>query len=192
MITISNISYSYGSHVVLKSLSLSLPETGITHLIGKNGVGKTTFLRFLGGMLKTRADIEPESARLVFIDRECLTLDFLTVKEFLSMFTLVDDCYKSTVQALVSSYENTYVHALSLGQSSRLVFALLAYIDADVLLLDEPFNGLDDEGRAMAYSFLEELGRSKHIIFSTHEKDVRNNIANYRLHLVDPQRLVFC
>lgn len=168
MIELRDISVSFGEKRVLCGLEVIWPDSGTILLRGASGSGKTTLLRVLAGLLTPDAgEVSGLTGRkigMVFqedrllpwrttLENVSLTSDRTTAKDLLERLDLADALHLKSA-------------ALSGGMRRRVALArALAYSD-DVLLLDEPFNGLDSERRAQAASLLQRCSRLR--IVATH------------------------
>ncbi len=112
----------------------------------------------------------------VFLDTDFLTLDYLTVEEHLDMVRPLtgpseaseDDGHHLLTEPMMQSK----VGDLSFGQRRRLVLTIaLALKNVDVLLLDEPLNGLDQQGSLVARKCMLEAGRRRLVLVATHDGD---------------------
>lgn len=174
MISISDLDFSYGDHVVFAGLAFELPERGVVALRGGNGVGKTTLLKLLGGLLPSANPSlrrVRSQRRLVYLDADFLSLDSLTVAEYLELMGVELGAGDTAISGLIEpGMLATRVSDLSLGQRQRCVLALaLKLPDVDVLLLDEPLNGLDAAAAAVAREELAGAARRFTVLLATHE-----------------------
>ena len=146
------VSVRYGEKDVLKHITLELPEYGAIALQGPSGAGKTTFLRVLAGLTS------PTSGRVTGLDGKRMTMVFqedrllpwYTAYENV-LFALPDNLESREQIALdwldrmeLSEAIRQYPAELSGGMKRRVAIARALAYGGDVLLLDEPFNGLDD------------------------------------------------
>ena len=167
-IEISNLTKRYGEFVALDSLSLEVQRGQILGFIGPNGAGKTTTIRILVGLLKATSG----SARIAGAD--CLTetknttrlvgympddfgkYDNMRVSEYLDFFGAaygiarrdrilrIDEVLEI---AGATHMKDLFVDALSRGMQQRVALARTMMHDPEVLILDEPANGLDPQAR---------------------------------------------
>jgi ABC-type multidrug transport system ATPase subunit len=177
--SLSSVDHAFGSHVIFDGASVDLPDRGVVALRGPNGCGKTTLLKLLGGVISTScAEVElwRKDFTAVYLDTDFLTLDYLTVEEHLDMVRPLtgpsempeDDGHHLLTEQMIP----TKVGDLSLGQRQRLVLTVaLALKNVDVLLLDEPFNGLDQQASLVARQSILTVGRSRLVLVATHEDD---------------------
>ena len=180
MKSLARIDHAFGSHVIFDGAAVDLPDRGVVALRGPNGCGKTTLLKLLGGMLPTSCtEIERwrKNFTAVYLDTDFLALDYLTVEEHLGMVRPLTGLSGASEgdghhHLLTEQMMPTKVGDLSLGQRQRLVLAIaLALRNIDVLLLDEPLNGLDQQGSMDARQSMLTAGRSRLVLVATHEDD---------------------
>lgn len=174
MKSLSRVDHAFGSHLVFDAASVDLPDRGVVALRGPNGCGKTTLLKLLGGVITTSCTEIKRWRRdftAVYLDTDFLTLDYLTVEEHLAMVgPLTVPSEDDGHHLLTGQMMPTKVGDLSLGQRQRLVLTVaLALKNVDVLLLDEPHNGLDQQASLAARQSILTVGRSRLILVATHE-----------------------
>ena len=175
MIRISQGCFFYGDKEVLKDFSLEIPFDGITALCGPSGCGKTTLLRLLAGLERldsgTITGIEPKKTAFLFQENRLLPwrtaeqhiLDVLPrgkreeAVRFLELVELAED-------------RDGYPASLSGGMCRRLALARCLALEGSVLLLDEPFAGIDGERGERILSRIRALG--KPVILVSHAPGV--------------------
>jgi ABC-2 type transport system ATP-binding protein len=159
-----------GFHFKTRSVFLGLDlhiGPGLTWLRGRNGRGKTTLLKLLGGVLapasgRIRLDkLDSKDDALAFrrasfyCGGEAPALDWLTAREWLELhLSLYDGADRAALARHLAAFRIPDVGAqpvtgLSLGQFKKLQLALALALPARLLLLDEPFNGLDAHAVAL-------------------------------------------
>ncbi len=150
MIELKNVSFSYGDKEVLNRFSLSIPPQGRIALMGPSGCGKTTLLRLIMGLEKPQAGKilnRPHPVAAVF--QEDRLLRHLTVLENTALAG--GDNAKATriLEALGLGEElQSKPTALSGGMRRRVAIARALCTPSRLLILDEPFNGLDEQTKA--------------------------------------------
>jgi ABC-2 type transport system ATP-binding protein len=166
ILQIEHLHFEYASRALFRQFSLRL-GAGITWLRGENGAGKTTLLKLAGGALAPHTgtiqldDIEIHAQPLAYRLRcyycggDTPQLPWLTVREVLDLHLAL---YPATDPALLNAELNAFhllpaldqpVTTLSLGQHKKMQLSLALALPARLLLIDEPFNGLDAD--AVAY-----------------------------------------
>lgn len=175
MITLKNISKSYNGKQVLRDVTLQIPP-GITCLMGPSGIGKTTLLRILLGLEKPdagqRIDIPERFAVLFQEDRLAETL---TVRANLRAALgkawnekKADACLCSL--GLPGILPET-VSNLSGGMKRRVALARALLFEAPLLVLDEPFKGLDPDTRALAIACVRGQSASRPVLAVIHNAE---------------------
>lgn len=189
----TNLMKNYGSKKVLKGVNLEVPPGTIFALLGTNGAGKTTLIRTLMGLIpKTCGEVkvlgeEPYKIgpqlrqRIGYVSEEQGLYGWMTVSGLIKFCKAL---YEHWDDGLVNKYLNRFqldpvskVKTLSKGQTVKLALILALAPQPDLLILDEPMNGLDPLAQ---YEFLQVIlkefnleGRT--IFFSTHIlADVQN------------------
>ena len=145
-----NLSLSYGDKAVLDDFSLTLPLEGITALKGPSGCGKTTLLRLIAGLESpARGEIRGISPReTAFLFQENRLLPWRSVEQHLTDVMPRPNHHRALeLLALVEleGEENRMPDQLSGGMGRRLSLARALALESKLLLLDEPFSGVDPD-----------------------------------------------
>ncbi len=188
MITFANVSRFYGEVLGINNVSLAIPP-GVTSLVGPNGSGKTTLMNLMAGLIHpSQGEIrvlgippeEPE--RLCRAVGYCAQFDaypkgltgYQFIYSFLRMFGFShEDSDRRTLESLETvglvEARNRPVAAYSKGMRQRAKLAQATAHDPQVVILDEPLNGLDPLARAEAIALFEKWGKmGRHVIVSSH------------------------
>ena len=188
LITFGEVSRFYGEVLGINRVNLAIPP-GITSLVGPNGSGKTTLMNLMTGLIRpTRGDIRvlgvppdhPEE--LCRIVGYCAQFDNfpkgLSGYQFLYSFLRIrglsdDECHARTQAALetvnMKEAATRPVGAYSKGMRQRIKLAQAIAHDPQVLVLDEPLNGLDPMARAETIALFQQWGQNgRHVIVSSH------------------------
>ena len=175
MIKLENITLRYGGKLVLDRFSLELPGRGFTALSGPSGCGKTTLLRVLAGLAApecgTVSGIDP--ARTAFLFQEDRLLPWRTVRQHIA--DVLPRARRGEVGKWLAFAEmegegDACPAGLSGGMARRLALARCAALGGELLLLDEPFAGVD---RSRAAHILDRLrGLDVPIVMATHQPQV--------------------
>ena len=165
LLAASHICVRFGGDEVLHDVTLSLAPGEIVTILGPNGSGKSTLLRALLGIVPVaegRVTRAP-GLRLGYVPQR-LMIDRtmpMTVRRFLSLPTRVSD--QAAAEALartgMAGHEADQMTQLSGGQLQRVVLARALLGKPQVLMLDEPTQGLDQPGEAAFYRLIEEVRR---------------------------------
>jgi energy-coupling factor transport system ATP-binding protein len=166
---------------------LRLPKGSVIGLIGRNGAGKSTFLRCLCGLEKScpvLLEIDGKTCSGKEILQACymvmqdvnhqLFTDSVEAEVLLSMRNEDKNHAQELISELgLSGYENTHPMALSGGQKQRVAICSALAADAEILLFDEPTSGLDHAHMKTVAHLLQMLAeRGKTVIVSTHDPEL--------------------
>jgi len=169
MINIDHVSVSFGEKAVLEDISIALPDQGCVVFRGPSGCGKTTLLRVLAGLVvPTCGRVSGFSdRRIAMVFQEDRLLPWYTVKENIALVS--DEKTADELLAAVGLAEaaDQLPNVLSGGMRRRIAIARALAYSNDVLLLDEPFNGLDPELRMSIAALIRD--RARLIVLVTHE-----------------------
>lgn len=131
--------------MLFKGLNLSLSAGGAALVIGANGVGKSSLLRLLAGLLAPYAGTASLSGRIALADQDLALDQRLPLDQALRFWTGIDggDGQSALAAVGMDHLAAVPVRILSTGQRKRAVLARTLASGADIWLLDEPGNGLD-------------------------------------------------
>ena len=183
------VSKNYGGKSALSSVSLSIEPGRIFGLLGPNGAGKTTFVKSMldlvrmdAGEIKIRGvDSKSDKARngLAFLPENFSFFPYYTVRACLLFFAELRGATEKKQKAEkvdramermgISSNHDQKMHTLSKGQLQRTGLASMLLGDADFLIIDEPFSGLDPVGIKELKDLLVTLkNEGKTLLLNTH------------------------
>ena len=188
IVDVKGVGKTYDGGVqALRNVDLAFPEGRLTSLLGPSGCGKTTLLKIIAGLLDpTEGEIlvqgrpirgpGPERA---FVFQEFALLPWATVLRNVSFGLELRGVPKSErhdiarryiAKVNLSGFESRYPHELSGGMRQRVGLARALAVDADILLMDEPFASVDEQTRRKFQEDLLELleVEKKTVIFVTH------------------------
>ena len=170
-----NLSLTYADKTVLDDFSLTLPLEGITALRGPSGCGKTTLLRLIAGLERAEQGsirgIRPEETAFLF--QENRLLPWRSVEQHLTDVMPRPDARKAKeLLALVEleGEENRMPGQLSGGMGRRLALGRALALESRLLLLDEPFAGVDPDRAERILMRLKALGTP--ILLVSHEERI--------------------
>lgn len=164
------IRHSYSSTQVLDAISLTVPAGELVCLLGPSGCGKTTLLRIAAGMERLQAgsvtidervvaepdlQLPPEERRIGYMFQDYALFPHLTVLDNVTFGLFRQDRTSAVKRAMemleqvhMTQYADKHPHMLSGGQQQRVALARVLAPEPSVVLLDEPFSGLDSNMRA--------------------------------------------
>jgi NitT/TauT family transport system ATP-binding protein len=178
----------YGSDIhALDSINLGFPRGQMTTLLGPSGCGKTTLLKIIAGLLDLTSgqvlvngkEVDGPGPERAFVFQDFALLPWATVLRNVAFglelnHTPVAERQEKALhyieQVGLEGFENKYPHELSGGMRQRVGLARALVVNADLLLMDEPFSAVDEQNRR---KFQEDLlyllaAEKKSVIFVTH------------------------
>ncbi|QEE11524.1 ABC transporter ATP-binding protein [Bartonella krasnovii] len=149
----------YGNRIAIKGFSAKLKAGSLVAVTGDNGAGKSTLLKAIAGLIKPLKGkvIKPKNSRIAYLSQQCdIDQTFPIDVKTLVRTGLWSFCglwknqrpYESKIQNALemvglTALASRSLETLSGGQLQRALFARIIVQDADIILLDEPFNGID-------------------------------------------------
>jgi NitT/TauT family transport system ATP-binding protein len=186
-VTVRNVFKNYGDVRALEDMSLDFPRGQLTSLLGPSGCGKTTLLKIIAGLLPASSGeimvngtpVTGPGPDRAFVFQDFALLPWATVLRNVAFGLELRGVAKSEREAIAEKYiadvglqgfEQSYPHELSGGMRQRVGLARALSVDAQVLLMDEPFSAVDEQTRR---KFQEDLlglvkNENKTFIFVTH------------------------
>ncbi len=196
MITLKNIHKAFGQLKVMEDFSIDFEEGKVTCLLGPSGCGKSTILKMLSRLDTKYAGnvVGLENMKLSYVFQESRLIPWLTVEENLLYVLegkLPEDILKERVEFFLNKVEliafrNAYPNTLSGGMKQRVSLARAFSMPHDILLMDEPFQGLDDELKDQLMTLLEELIAldKKTVIMVTHDLQEASRLGDKIIRLI--------
>ena len=172
MLSIRNLSVFYGEHIIIQNLSEVFPDQGSIALLGPSGIGKTTLIRVLGGLLKpTVGELASSYQRPAYIFQEPRLFAWLTAVENVAVVCKSKEKATELLRILLpqESDLSKYPYELSGGMKQRVSIARALAYEPDILFMDEPFKGLDEETRSFCAEFVFSRMKDKTVFMITHD-----------------------
>lgn len=195
MLTVKNVTHSFGDNLILDNVSFSLEKGEIIGLVAPNGTGKTTLLNIIMNFISpnsgevsfanndevlnystSKKQVEMHKKITFLPELEHLYID-LTGRDHLNYYARLwsgkIDNVDSVIDRLkIQSYVDSKVGTYSLGMKQRLAFAMILCANSSIMLMDEVMNGLDPENVDLLTEILMELKeKGKTIIIASHLLD---------------------
>ena len=189
-ITFKNINISYDkSSMILEDVNFSIPENSYCAIIGENGAGKSTLIKLVAGLIKqSKGQVEHSFRRIAYLPQNGnFNRNFpIAIEDILKMgkYVYPDNDYsqkaqeKALAEVKLNISSNRPISNLSGGQFQRVLFARILLQNPDLLLLDEPFNGIDEEtvqDLANILTYLHSQGKT--ILIAIHDWNFVNNFV---------------
>jgi NitT/TauT family transport system ATP-binding protein len=205
IVSVRGVSKNYGNVEALRGIDLDFPRGQLTSLLGPSGCGKTTLLKIIAGLIEADAGTISVNGKVVtkpgperaFVFQDFALLPWATVLRNVAFGLELRGVGKAEREKTarhqvnevgLAGFEDKYPHELSGGMRQRVGLARALSVDADVLLLDEPFSAVDEQNRR---KFQEDLMRlrtaqNKTFIFVTHSIEEAVYISD-RIVLLSPR-----
>lgn len=175
MITIKNLSKSYGNNHVLKDINLNLHKGNVYGFVGENGAGKTTLFRCIAGFENYRGKIMSDykilKNHLGFLQTHPFFMSRITGWEYLKLLSIARNIKtenfkeKNIFKLPLNQYTDTY----STGMIKKLALMGILLQQNDIFILDEPFNGVDIHSNILISEIIAKLkSLNKIILISSH------------------------
>lgn len=198
VVEIDRVTKTFGQHTAVRSLSLSVPRGTIYGFIGPNGSGKTTTLRMImrifhpdpgSGHIRVLGEESFEAAndRIGYLPEERGLYKKMRVFDMLRFYAELKGCrdFEPRVERWLermglADWRNKKIEALSKGMSQKVQFIAAIIADPELLILDEPFSGLDPvNADVLRDATLEQRARGATIIFSTHDMSMAERMCDF-------------
>jgi ABC-2 type transport system ATP-binding protein len=189
MISVKDLSKKYGNFTAISGLSFEIKPGEIVGLLGPNGAGKSTTLKILSGYLRpTQGSVKinewhgdqdgAEIKKLIgYLPETNPLYEDLKVDEYLNFVAQIKNVPKEKRQERLKNIlkktsliekEHQLISQLSKGYKQRVGLAAALINDPEILILDEPTEGLDPNQRIEIRALIKELGRQRTVILSSH------------------------
>ena len=206
MIHIENMSFHYpgSSELVFDNISLDIEEGHIIGLLGKNGVGKSTLFRLISGVNEQTSgtittqnikpfDRTPELLSQLFLLPEDIEFPKLSIRKYAEYYGAFYPSYdREKLEKYIQLFEipDKPLSTMSLGQRKKAMLAFAFALNTEILLMDEPTNGLDIPSKRLFRTSLADFNaNSRTIIISTHQvRDLEELIDS--VIIVDEKKIV--
>jgi ABC-2 type transport system ATP-binding protein len=212
VIEVQSLIRDFGSHRAVDTLSFGVKPGEVFALLGPNGAGKTTTIKMMLGMLRpTDGKIlfngQPLSfgqvdykSRIGYVPESCALYETLSGREYLELVgnlhhmppDRISDMAGQLLDALqLNNAAGDLIRTYSKGMKQKILIASALLHDPDLIILDEPFSGLDANAVAVFKQIIRESARSgKAVIFCSHILEVVERLVD-RLLIIDHGRQLF-
>lgn len=200
-VTVDQLSKSFGSHDVLKNVSMELQFGKVYGLVGRNGSGKSVLMKCIAGLIRpTSGSIAVQGKRIgvdvdfapstgIAIEQPGLllkksALDNLRVLQALTTRPVVSDLQELIALVGLDPNERKATGKYSMGMKQRLSIAMALLGDPQLLLLDEPMSNLDKTGAdEMRVLFRQLADRGKTLVIATHIQEDISGLCDDVFHM---------
>ena len=198
VVEIENVTKTFGQHVAVNSLTLAVPQGSIYGFIGPNGSGKTTTLRMImriyhpdsgAGVIRVLGEMGTSAAsdRVGYLPEERGLYKKMKVSEVLRFYAQLkghrnpNPLIRTWLDRMgLLEYSDKKVEVLSKGMSQKVQFISAVLTEPQLVILDEPFSGLDPVNADVLREAVLELRRKgTTVIFSTHDMAVAEKMCDF-------------
>jgi ABC-type nitrate/sulfonate/bicarbonate transport system ATPase subunit len=172
MLRFENVCVKFDEQTVIDDLSFELEEGHVYGITGASGIGKTTIINVLAGLVHPKSgNVFTDDKKIGYIFQEPRLFPWLTALE--NVEAVCNDKQKAPhyLELLLPDSTDKYPDELSGGMKQRVSIARALAYEPDVLLLDEPFKGLDGDTKKRVMSAVSDYLRGKTAILITHDSD---------------------
>lgn len=177
-----DVTYVHGEKTIFQEFNHIFHEDGVTVIKGENGIGKSTLLKLILGLLVPQqgsvtiggSDVRNLSeenfpVNMFYLPQERIQMD-VSVAEFIEMMQPEQEsfCKMANIFGVEEAWRENMLPSLSGGEEKRLLLAMAFAFEPELLLLDEPMNSLDKEGRKALVEMVSR--RKKSTLIVTHEE----------------------
>lgn len=168
-IEITNLTKKYGAKTVFENYSNTLEINGILLVKGSSGCGKTTLMKMIAGLEDYNGEISVPTDRISFMFQEDRLIPFISVLKNVTAVSDSETAKKILRKLGLEKEFDSPPLSLSGGMRRRAALARALSYPSDLVILDEPFKGLDDALRQTVIEIIKEESKLRDFIIVTHE-----------------------
>ncbi len=169
-LTATDLACRRGERLLFRGLSLALGPGEALHVTGANGVGKSSLIRVLAGLLRPLAGAVERAGAVALLDERHALDSALPLHAALAFWHALDGAPEALGRVGLDGLADVPVRYLSTGQTKRAALARLLGQRAPIWLLDEPLNGLDSGGVGLVESLIaEHLAEGGLAVIASHQ-----------------------
>ena len=193
---LTNLTKKFGSHTAVDDLTLTIEKGNVFGLLGRNGAGKSTTIKQILGLIDTTSGtiewdgekLNPQKLSIGYLPEERGLFVKKTVYEQLVYFGLLEGMNKAQINKAIDTWleklevpqnKNKVVSSLSKGNQQKIQLIATLLHDPELIILDEPFTGLDPVNVQIFVDVIkEEARKGKTIIFSSHQMTIVEELCD--------------
>ncbi len=173
MLEIKNLVKTYGDNTVIGGISLTVPGSGIHGIFGPSGCGKTTLLRLIAGLEKADSGeiTGTQGKKIAFVFQEDRLIPACTALRNVSLVSDVETAKRYLKLLHLENDTEKYPGEMSGGMCRRVAIARALAYGGDILILDEPFKGIEKDLKEEVQGIVREYAKTRPVLFVTHDED---------------------
>ncbi|MCH7400251.1 ATP-binding cassette domain-containing protein [Belliella kenyensis] len=192
MIKLKKLSKSYSKSLILNDLTVDFEENSIHGIVGANGAGKSTLLSCIAGIEAYEGEIsyghKAKRNNIAFLPTDPFFFEWITGREYLKFIAdlrKIDKVNYAEVNVFQLPLE-AYASSYSTGMKKKLALTALLLDEFDFYVLDEPFNGIDNEGVHLMIDIIRNIQKKgKTIFIASHFTSPLRQVCDHIYKLVD-------
>ncbi|MBR6222761.1 MAG: ABC transporter ATP-binding protein [Lachnospiraceae bacterium] len=174
-ISLKNVTKAYDKNEVIKDYDLVIPEGDVHYITGPSGSGKTTLLRLIAGLEKPdKGSIEGVPERIGMVFQEDRLVETLSAVENVYLVLSRKDADRKVIKehllmvGLSKDQLDNPVSTFSGGMKRRVAVVRAMMSDSELVLLDEPFSGLDEDTKTLVTDYIMKQKKGRTLMIATH------------------------
>ena len=196
MLKVQNLNKAYDKIHIFEDITFDIPRGAIVSLLGENGIGKTTLLKIIGGLIDFQGSISWNNislkndfnmyiSNIAYIPNTPFLYDYLTANEMIDLMIDLTPKERQKEQFIykqelvrklnLEKYKDILIKNLSLGTKQKISYMISFINSPSLILIDEPFVNFDNTSLEIILDFIRNFIKANNstIIFATHSEDPR-------------------
>ena len=171
MIKLENVTVKYGKHCIIDGLSFTFEDDTFYGITGDSGIGKTTLINAIANIVPLNSGrISTGASKIGYIFQDPRLFPWMTALENVSCVCNDNEKARYYLNLLLSESDDKYPHELSGGMKQRVSIARALAYEPDIMLLDEPFKGLDEQTKQRTAQTVLQSLKNKTAILISHDR----------------------
>lgn len=186
----------YKDKLILENINITIEQSGIYGVIGKNGQGKTTFFKCILGLENFKGTISINEEKVIlqnagWVPTEPPIYGELTANEFYDFYAHLLDVKTKNKNLIFEVPSNQLIREFSTGMKKKTYLNAVFQKEFPIYILDEPFNGLDLESNYLLMNYIREISKKSIVFISSHILEILYKDCNKIFLLKDKNMVTF-